>query len=214
MADAAHTQLLTRQATRTETNPSADDKLRTEWDRRAFAYDRADRAYQSAERRAERAYDRYKQGKVDEPDIDWKILAVWNRDIDKSLNITRIEKLREQAMAQLRWTFPTPPESRVDIELAKIREYRLKRELLDVKSGYTETSKASDAAFDRRWKAQRDLLLSPAPDLDAVQYKLEYLFGDEQKEGDDDNSTPIWSRDLTDALIADVRRLNQQPKEA
>ena len=197
-------------------NPSvAHDKVRAAWDRKMFALDRAERSYQSAEKQALRAWDLYKEGEIPKPDVKWHRFGIMPSEINRALDFDSIEELRRRGLSGIQWTFPHPPESEIDIELGKIREYRLQVELLDAKTRYTETSNASDAAYDRRWKAQTDVLLAPAPDLDALQYKLEYLFEDaEVVDTDEDERGNAWARKYTDALIADVRRLNQQSKEA
>lgn len=65
------------------------------------------------------------------------------------------------------------------------------------------------AAGERLSNARAALLIAPAPDYAAVQWKLDQLFGPEATGAvrDTDRGIPCWSVELTDAVIADMARL-------
>ena len=205
----ALTQTITR-------NPSqVDDKILAAWDRSVRNHERAEQAFAAALKKAHRISGLYEEAAPPVPDINWPLIgdALNLDDRTISLLYTDIDELTEWARTQGRWTFPHPSDESILLEIAKIREYRLRRDLLDARLGYYKAQEACDDACDRRTDAESKVLLTPAPDLDAVQYKLEYLFGDFET-GAKDEHVERWSREYTDALIADVRRLNQQQKGA
>lgn len=202
----APTQTITR-------NPSkVDDKVRATWDRRMLAFERADRAFDATNKRYARVLQLFDIDAIPKPDIKWHRLATASgRARSLVLQADDLDELLDRSLRQIQWTFPHPPECEVLFEIEKIRTYRLAIELLDAKVGMTNIDDEHDAAAKRRNAAHNDLMLAPAPDLDAVQYKLEYLFGDLTE--DDDQIDP-WHPKFTDSIIADVRRLNQLQKGA
>lgn len=200
--------------TQTKTrNPSpVDDKVRATWDRRMLAFQRADRTFDASNQRYARVLQLFDIDAIPKPDINWHRLATSpGRSKFLVLQVDDLDELLDRSLRQIQWTFPHPPESEVRFEIEKIRGYRLAIELLDAKVGMTKVDQEHDVAAERRNVAHTDLMLTPAPDLDAVQYKLEYLFGDIS---DDDDQIDPWHRKFTDSIIADVRRLNQQQKGA
>jgi hypothetical protein len=197
-------------------NPSvADVKVRSTWDRAVRAVERADLAFTAALKKAHRIAGLFEEAAPDVPEIDWTLIG----DAHEPGNRTRallyqdIDQMTDQARRRAQWTFPHPRDEAFLLEIAKVREYRLMRELLDARLGYTLAQQMADEACDRRTNAEGKLILTPAPDLDAVQHKLEYLFGDLET-GAPEDYIQRWCREYTDALIADVRRLNQQQKGA
>lgn len=60
----------------------------------------------------------------------------------------------------------------------------------------------ADALGEAVGKAQQEVLETPAPDLAALRYKLDYLLGD-----DSTDSTPAWSADFVAQTLADIARL-------
>lgn len=195
-------------------NPSrADDKVRAAWDRKTITLDKAIQGMARAERGWQRARAIYEQEVPDVPDIKWQRIGL-DRELPGRIICMSAEEIMDRAQRVNQWTFPHLPEAELALEVAKVIEFKLRTEMADIKAGYSAASEAVDAAHDRRWTAQADLLLTPAPHFSAVQTKLEYLFGDETIDDDEEDRIPLWPRKFTDALIADVRRLNQQAKEA
>lgn len=197
-------------------NPSrADDKVRMAWDRAVRSVERADQAFAAATKKAYRIAGLYEEATPPVPEIDWTLIGDAHEpgDRTRALLYQDIDQMTDQARRRAQWTFPHPRDEVFLLEIAKVREYRLMRELLDARLGYTLAQQMADEACDRRTNAEGKLILTPAPDLDAVQHKLEYLFGDLET-GATEDYIQQWRREYTDALIADVRRLNQQTKEA
>lgn len=67
----------------------------------------------------------------------------------------------------------------------------------------------ADAQADSLSDAKFDLLVTPAPDFDAVLWKMARLYQDGV---DASGFTDGWSREYTDAVIADIARLAEQDK--
>lgn len=201
--------------TRTRNPIPVDDKLRTNWDRAVRSLARADTALTDALKKAHRIAGLFEEAEPEEPEINWRIIGDRSGGDDRTRVLLQmdLDELTQRSRYQAQWTFPHPRDEAILLEVAKIREYRLRRDLLDVKLGLHATQSAVDDACDRRTSAEAKLLLTPAPDLDAVQTKLEYMFGD-METGAVGGYVQQWRRDYTDAIIADVRRLNQQATEA
>jgi hypothetical protein len=195
-----------------------EDKIRSNWRRRVMAMDKAEQAVAAAEHKINRCRALYEDQRPSEPDVDWRRIGIkFDPDYyDRVLRMSH-DELAERARMTNSLTFPRLTESELALEVAKVREFQLKDQMADLKSGYTVAARAVDAAYDKRWSARSSLLLAPAPDISSVLMKMEYLFGDDEiddpVEGDEER-IPEWPRRYTDAVIADLRRLNKQSKEA
>lgn len=72
-----------------------------------------------------------------------------------------------------------------------------------------------DETAQRENETRFGLILTPAPDLNAVSFKLNLLFGQEYAElGDDDEFVSSWHRKFTDTVAADIARLQSEFAEA
>jgi hypothetical protein len=77
---------------------------------------------------------------------------------------------------------------------------------------HNAASEAADhARYDRvcnlRHHAWAALILAPAPDLAALTWKINELFGEEAMAGIGDDADSGWPRQFTDAIAADAKRL-------
>ena len=181
--------------------------IRQTWQRRLVALDRAQRASDDADRRFERVMMLMKDQRPDDPDINWAVLGSPFKDQRRSiLEDDSIETTLERARRAAKGTFPTPSDADILLQVEKIKNYRLQRDLLDARLGYSQANEASDTACARFIKAEGDVLTAPAPDLEALEWKVNFLFGDVYFGVD--GRSPEWPREFTDALVADVRRLN------
>lgn len=72
-------------------------------------------------------------------------------------------------------------------------------------------SSLEDETAQRENETRFGLILTPAPDLEAVSFKLNLLFGQEYAElGDEDEYTASWHRKFTNAVSADISRLQSE----
>lgn len=84
-----------------------------------------------------------------------------------------------------------------------------------LKPALDRLSTLEDETAQRENETRFGLILTPAPDFDAVSFKLHQLFGQEHAElGDDDEYVSPWHRKFTDAVAADVARLQTEFAEA
>lgn len=81
------------------------------------------------------------------------------------------------------------------VEAAEAREQQLRA--IDQKLGRTAASERYDAAVDRLCEAKDRLIAMPAPDGDALFWKLDYLFFSEN----------YWQKDFVGQTVEDARRL-------
>lgn len=110
-------------------------------------------------------------------------------------------------------------------EAAKVA-YEFADAAYDTARAEADDDEAHNAALDRLATledetAQREnetrfgLILTPAPGLDAVSFKMNLLFGREYADlGDDDEYVSSWHRKFTNAVAADVARLQAEFAEA
>jgi len=73
------------------------------------------------------------------------------------------------------------------------------------RSGIKAISAESDRLADVTARLECALMLMPAPDRTALMWKLERLFGEDQRGSDGDGAA--YRKDWTDAWMADARRL-------
>jgi hypothetical protein len=64
----------------------------------------------------------------------------------------------------------------------------------------TRSEELGEIAYDAKWK----VFHTPAPDVAALLWKLEHLFGEDER---DEGSGLAWDASLLDELLADARRL-------
>lgn len=96
------------------------------------------------------------------------------------------------------------PAIRAGARLAK--EKYLERKQVEARLNLDQLGGRMDDLSNRLNILETAVQLLAAPDLAAVLWKLERLFGEEVRANDDDFIDP-WHRQFTDAIIADVRRL-------
>lgn len=77
--------------------------------------------------------------------------------------------------------------------------------ILSSATGCDALYEESDRLANLMCDAEGRLILTPAPDHPALMFKLERMFGEEQR--DPGGTSPIWCAEWTDALMADARRL-------
>lgn len=75
---------------------------------------------------------------------------------------------------------------------------------VDRLTGYSGTGQLSDDAIDAFADATTDAILTPAPDLAALHWKMEHLFGETADAG---AGTPAYCAEWGAALMSDARRL-------
>lgn len=75
---------------------------------------------------------------------------------------------------------------------------------IDRRFGINDAAHRSDDLSEQQSDAQTVLIQLPAPDADALRWKLNYLFGEESNE---DGYCASWSADFIRPVIADVNRL-------
>jgi hypothetical protein len=81
------------------------------------------------------------------------------------------------------------------------------------RKGDSELAKACDDAGALESAARFALVLTPAPDFPTVRIKFDLLFGDDMFGAADDYAT-AWNRQYTDAIRADMARLQSEAAAA
>ncbi len=105
------------------------------------------------------------------------------------------------------WWSKDPDKFKADRRAAldSVLEYRrLKAEAEEV-SGYNAASDKSDELSDAAVSAWSDLIRMPAPDTEALLWKIETLFGPDGRDGE--GFGDAWSGEVLDAVMLDARRL-------
>lgn len=86
-------------------------------------------------------------------------------------------------------------------EKAKWRAYKEARKAAGLDAIEDESERLGDLAYAARWAA----INTPAPDLTALRWKLDQLFG--QGARDEDDESPAWAPRIVNDLMSDVHRL-------
>lgn len=194
--------------------PAADTL--TAWQSLMAAYEAAKAADDDINARFDAAWAAYEAGKPAEPDINMELLfgsivgrcEATRRRLLHSDDIDELQRRTLAAKGVTRWERVDRDPERI-AELDKVREFR---RLL------AEGEQRHDlSALDNEWseagrrlsEAQAALLLAPAPDYEAVRWKLDQLFGPKVTGAlaDEGRSVPPWDAELTDAIISDMARL-------
>ncbi|MGB3791289.1 MAG: hypothetical protein WA978_00990 [Sphingopyxis granuli] len=98
-------------------------------------------------------------------------------------------------------TIAKPPADPLDTWQRLMAAYDAAREAADAALG------ESDAANSAEFHAWEALMRTDAPDLAAVQWKLDELFGDVGRERIEGGFVDGWLLGFTDVILADVERL-------
>ena len=118
----------------------------------------------------------------------------------------------DRNIANPEWGGGEPSKVRERKSIASVREFRRLRDENDQRHGYSAASDRTDEADDALCEAERRLILMPAPDGDALMWKLEHLYGGCAKNPAGDS--PNWSNSYVNAVVADARRLLRNPVPA
>lgn len=189
---------------------------RTEWDRLMVAFLAAQAADDEINQRHDAALAAFTADKPAEPEIDMVLIfshVLGSCDIARRrlLYTDNIDQLQQQIIAATgvtRWERVDRNPERI-AEFDKVREFRRLLAAAEQRHNLSAQEDEWGAAGDRLSNARAALLLAPAPDYAAVQWKLDQLFGPEATGavGDNDRGIPCWNCELTDAVIADMARL-------
>lgn len=197
-------------------SPVAHPDPRAEWDRLMAAFLAAKAADEEINRRHDAALAAFTADKPSEPEID---MALIFSEVLAGCDITRrrllysddLDDLQRRIIAATgvsRWERVDRNPDRI-AELDKVREFRRLTAEAEQRHDLSALEDEWAAAGDCLSNARAALLLAPAPDYAAVQWKLDQLFGPEATGavGDNDRGIPCWNCELTDAVIADMARL-------
>lgn len=190
----------------------------TAWQSLMAAYEAATTADDEVNARFDAAWAAYEADKPAEPDIDLGLIfgsfpGLCEATRRRLLHSDDLDELQRRILAEkgvTRWERLDRDPERL-AELDKVREFR---RLL------AESEQRHDlSALDDEWseagrrlsEARAALLLAPAPNYDAVRWKLDQLFGPKVTEqvADEVRTIPCWDASLTDAIIADMARLGR-----
>lgn len=188
--------------------PSID---RVKWDMLASDYRETKQAYAAAAARFDSIYTAYEEKKPSIDIIDWNGLRPFccarvDEHAADTLDVEHEWQILLDGEGKWWWS-PKPEETKAKRRAAldTVLEYRQRCASLKQQLGYDqagdECERTSEAAFD----AEKALINSPAPDLEALHLKLEILFGPEATEND--GSIPCWTASYVSPVIADWRRL-------
>ena len=187
---------------------------RRAWDQAFAAHERARAACEAYQPTYEAAVQGFERDRPNGDGIDLRpIMSIAHRRYDM-LHREDLDALHSTYCNGLgKWWFSPNPEAQIEKHKAtcdQVRQFRSEFQAAKDRHNYeavTDQDEAlSQAAYDARWA----LLETPAPDLAALRFKLEYLFADGAAE--DGNGAEPWAQHVMANLMADVGRL--MPKEA
>jgi hypothetical protein len=190
------------------TTPTAD---RSAWDAKARAYEKAKAEGLAHDPIWTAAHERYTAGRPDKADvIDWNTLGVsYVAHGDHTARVMDVEKEWQKYLTgEGKWWWggesPEACKAKMRGALDTVLEFRRLEAEAYAHSGAEAADETTEALADVENEAWNTLLLTPAPDGDALLYKLHLLFGEE---GPDRDYSDSWNMKLIDAVMADARRI-------
>lgn len=189
---------------------------RTAWNTAFARMVKAREAYEAYKPTCAAAYEGFKRDAPSGDGINMRDLSPLITPMERAniLYSVDLDKLHADYIAahKVSWWAPDPDAmiARHKASCEEVRRFRAEREAVKIRHNYDAVSardeELAEAAYDASWA----LFDIPAPDLAALRFKLEHLFGDGAKEGGE--GAEPWAQHVMAGVMADIRRL--LPKEA
>lgn len=186
---------------------SAAGAERYEWNRLVARYERARAAYEAA---CEDCARRSRAFEADKPDMDrihWREFTFQDRHhVAHRMDIE--ERWQQFLRAEGRSWWSRDPEAtkaRFRAALDSVLAYRREYEEAKQRHGVERAEDRTSRIGDREAELLGTLIKMPAPDLAALQWKLERLFGEAARGANEYSDS--WSPEEMNAILADARRL-------
>lgn len=186
---------------------------RAAWDRTFARVQQARRTYEADCPAFDRAYAAMNAGKPSLDLIDWEGLrrqGLGRFDRYHTARMLDIKAAWKSYLSTHRARFGTLPPAAARTEcraaLNTILEFRRLEEENEERTGYNEADERNSRLCDVTIEAEHELLATPAPDLSALLWKIEHLWGSDT---DDPLRSASDSYDMNHIrpVIADARRL-------
>ena len=177
---------------------------RSPWDRAYAAHIEAKRASDEYDAVFQRVATSYDAAMPSDEMIDWRDFPFQSRPY--VLNTLDLDEYEAELRASegKTWSASLEARQRRFDNINALREYRRLKDEADSRTGYSAAcdhyEQLSDAACDAAWA----LFNIPAPDLEAFNWKLEHLFGDEAR--DSEGGCSAWSGEVMGVFMSDARR--------
>ncbi|HEX8579921.1 MAG TPA: hypothetical protein VF655_10050 [Allosphingosinicella sp.] len=167
-------------------------------------------ASEQADKAFDAAFERYEAKRPSMDMIHWREFSFEDRDhVARTIDVEK--RWAFYLKGEGKWWWSNEREktiARVRAAYDSVLEWRrLDKEANDA-AGYDAASDALDASFDRIADADAALLQMPAPDAEALLWKLEML--NELSGPNEDQSSAGWSAKTVNAVMADARRILSQ----
>jgi hypothetical protein len=187
-----------------------------EWEAKLRAYETAKATRLTHDPVWDAAYALYKPARpnMDEV-IDWKQLGIsYRAHRDHTARVMDVEQEWQKYLAgEGKWwwggTDPEACKARQRAGLDTILRFRRLEAEAYASSGAEAADEKSEALSETESEAWATLLRTPAPDGAALLYKLDLLFGGDDRQEDDEHCD-AWNYNLIDPVMADARRLLTQ----
>ncbi len=187
---------------------------RTAWDRAFTIYQRAKAAADADSAAFDPLEEAYRASYPSMDSIDFRQLSVFNGFGHDRLHIAYkmdVEQEWQEFLARENktWWALDPEQNRKTKErrraaLDSVLEFRRKVEEHGRDTSYTQAAERNDRLDEARYNAKWELIRTPAPDGEALLWKLETLFGPDASH---DGSVTPWSEEAIAPVMADARRL-------
>jgi hypothetical protein len=159
-----------------------------------------------ADRAFDAAYEAYEAKRPGMDMIHWKEFSFRDRDqVARAINVEKEWAFYHEGEGKWWWSNEREKTiARVRAAYDSVLEYRRLDQEANDAAGYDAASDALDAACDRVADADAALIQTPAPDTEALLWKLEQLNELSGPEGAE--SSAGWSAGTVNAVMADARR--------
>lgn len=191
-------------------SPASSKVSGSAWDMAVLRWERAKQHKAAIDARYDAAFERFEAIKPDASMIDRRAFPTFCHPTQWELNTMNVSDMLAdfEASRGVTWWGSEEAAEKQRTAIRSIGKYQEQRIRAQTVTGVGDLGDAADAAGDAACDAWATLLKTPAPNGEALIFKLEQLIGDEGRTGDDgDRYGDSWSADLLDAALADARRL-------
>lgn len=184
---------------------------RSAWDTAMHRLEQARAAEQADDKAFWPIHDRWYLARPKAEEIDWKNWPgspfLSRSDKGHAAFCADLDEVAHQYLAgEGKWWWAGPDRDEVVgkhlAAIDRVREFRSRVAAHDAAFDIDRLSERNEALGQSRWEALQEVLKTPAPDLPALLWKLEYYLEDEGS-----GSTTPWVMEAVEPLLADARRL-------
>ena len=173
---------------------------RRAWDSAMAHLKRCEAAFNRSDEGYDAFLQAYERARPSKDIIDWREFSCMDRDyVARVMSIDEYERERLASEGRLWWAKnPEACRARIRAAFDSVREFRRLEMEAGERTGYRAYDEKHEAISDRHYNALTALVEMPAPDSEALLWKINHLFTEANVD---------WSEEYTAQFFTDARRL-------